>query len=707
MTQLGPKSRLSPFWNLAGLIQSFHSNKEWRHLSYWLQNLNPEQIEAVSHGKGPLLILAGAGSGKTTVLVSRTGRLIAEKHTTPERVCVLTFTNKAAHELKVRVAKKLGEPAKRVWAGTFHGFGLQFLKEHWKEADLPKRFGVIDASDTQAIVKDLLRDHKAYEKARLNVDTLMNKIGIIREKGRDIHEHDDSIESAAAVILAPKFVSRLRHLGVVDFEELLLRPLRMMKESSRIREKMQAKFDYVMVDEFQDTNATQMLLIDELTAKNRNIAVVGDDDQSIYGWRGAEIQNILGFPKRYKDCNVIRLERNYRSTSKILDMANAIIATNKNRHTKVLRASSGDKGEVPELFVFENEDTEVDQVVNELSNFNRQGYQWKDIAILYRSNSQGGLMEGGLRRSGIPYKLTGGTALFDRKEAKDTLAFIRSSVFPTEVSFRRIINLPARGIGEKTLEAIEENTNEKLAFHQKARIWAKENPLEKASQSIFDLFAFLENLKVQLVTAAESAEDVLNKELRYLGYREYVQQSYVNPNAVENRWLSVTIVGRILDGMFNRHGRNLETLDMFINCMELRDPVSEDENGHVNEVQMMTLHACKGLEFSLVFLLGLEEDLLPHARLGQNTDEERRLFYVGVTRAKKHLVLTRVRQRKRYGRQVDVSPSRFLLELNNTLYKELQNGRPLETGVRENMLADLYAKLNKQMADKAAAEKDS
>jgi DNA helicase-2/ATP-dependent DNA helicase PcrA len=673
-------------------------------LSYWYQNLNPEQQAAVAHSHGPLLILAGAGSGKTTVLVSRTGRLIDERLTKPEKICVLTFTNKAAQELKTRVAKKLGAGAERVWAGTFHGFGLQFLKEHWKEADLPKRFGVIDASDAQAIVKDLLRDHKTYEKERLNLDVLMSKIGYIRENGRE-NEHDDTIEGVASLVLAPKFVKRMRQLGVVDFEELLLRPLRMMQQNSRIREKMRERFDFVMVDEFQDTNSIQMKLIDELTSSHRNIAVVGDDDQSIYGWRGAEIQNILGFPKRYKDCEVIRLERNYRSTGKILDLANAIIASNKDRHTKVLKPSTGSAGDVPELFVFENEDEEVDQVTHELMNFHKQGYKWKDIAVLYRSNSQGGLMEGGLRRSGIPYKLTGGTALFDRKEAKDVLAFIRSCVFPTEVSFRRIVNLPARGVGEKTIEAIEQvSEGEKLLFHQKARIWAKSNPEEKAAASILQLFDFLDSLKTQLTTAALSAEDVLNGELRALGYREYVQQSYVNPNAIENRWLAVTLVGRILDGMFNRHGRGIETLDMFINCMELRDP--GDEGGEqADEVQMMTLHACKGLEFPLVFLLGLEEDLLPHARLGQNTDEERRLFYVGVTRAKKHLVLTRVKQRKRYGRHVPVAPSRFLLELNSALFNEMQNGRPMQAGAREAMLADLYAKLNLKIAARDAAEK--
>lgn len=667
-------------------------------MSYWLKNLNPEQQDAVSHNQGPLLILAGAGSGKTTVLVSRTGRLIAERLTTANRVCVLTFTNKAAQELKHRVAKKLGDAAGNVWAGTFHGFGLQFLKENWKEAELPKKFGVIDGGDALAILKDLMRDHTAYEKARLNLEALMAKISYLRERGRD-DTFDESIESAASIVLAPKFVKRLRHLGVVDFEELLLRPLRMMKESAALRQKMQARYDYVMVDEFQDTNSTQMLLIDELTAAHRNIAVVGDDDQSIYGWRGAEIQNILGFPHRYKECKVVRLERNYRSTGKILNLANAIIASNKTRHTKVLRPGLDDAGEAPELFVFENEDIEVDQVTRELMEFQKKGYRWRDMAILYRSNSQGGLMEGGLRRSQIPYKLTGGTALFDRKEAKDVLAFIRSSLHPTEVSFRRIINLPARGIGEKTLEAIEEGLDT-LAFHQKARVWAKTNPEEKAAQSIHDLFAFLEELKTQLVMSKDSAEDVLNNELRRLGYRDYVNQSYRDLKAADGRWLSVTILGRILDGMFGRHGRTTDTLEMFIDCMELRDPVPDSDEEGANEVQMMTLHACKGLEFPLVFLLGLEEDLLPHARLGQNTDEERRLFYVGVTRAKKHLVLTRVRSRKRYGQQQTVAPSRFLLELDPALYNEMTDGRPLVAGAREAMLANLFKKLDKQMSER-------
>jgi superfamily I DNA/RNA helicase len=668
-------------------------------MSYWLKGLNPEQGEAVLHNEGPLLILAGAGSGKTTVLVSRTGRLIAENITRADKICVLTFTNKAAHELKVRVAKKLGaQPASKVWAGTFHGFGLQFLKEHWQEAGLPRKFGVIDGNDALAIVKEIMRDHRAIEKEGLAVETLLNKISLLRQTGRE-SALDDTIESAMSITLWPKFVKRLAHLGVVDFDELLLRPMKMMTEDANISQKMQARYEYMMVDEFQDTNATQMLLIDQLTAVHRNLAVVGDDDQSIYGWRGAEVKNILQFPKRYKGSKVIRLERNYRSSTKILQLANSIIGNNKDRHGKILRPALNNEGQIPELFVYDDENIEVDQVVGELSAFNKQGYRWRDIAILYRSNAQGGLIEGGLRGTQIPYKLSGGTALFDRKEAKDALAFVRNSLYPTEVSLRRIINLPPRGIGEKTLDSIEE-VSKTLDFQQKALTWAKLNPEEKAAQSIHDVFIFLKELRTNLLESTQDAEEVLTSELRRLGYREYLNQAYRDPQVAEKRWLSVMIVGRILNGMFNRWGRTRETLEKFIDCMELRDPAEDSSEEQPDEVQLMTLHACKGLEFPLVILLGLEEDLLPHARLGQDVDEERRLFYVGVTRAQKHLILTRVKQRKRYGQLKPVAASRFLLEIDPALFQELEGGRPLAPADREAMVANFLKKLERKIAER-------
>lgn len=309
-------------------------------------------------------------------------------------------------------------------------------------------------------------------------------------------------------------------------------------------------------------------------------------------------------------------------------------------------------------------------------------------------------MEGGLRRAQIPYKLTGGTALFDRKEAKDILAFLRSSVYPSEVAFRRILNLPARGVGEKTLEDIEETGDASLEFFKKAKQWAQQNLGEKGGQGITELFEFLAQLKKTLVESPLSAEEILDQQFTALGYRNHVNNSYKNIQAADGRWLSVIILGRILDGMFKRHGRTMKVFELFVDSMELRDPGESEEDEVADEVQMMTLHACKGLEFPLVMLLGVEEELLPHARLGQNVDEERRLFYVGVTRAQKHLILSRVQQRKRYGRLQTVAPSRFLVELDKSLYSEVQGARPVDAEQKSQMLADLYKKLDQKRLEK-------
>ena len=316
----------------------------------WTDHLNPEQAEAAQHKDGPLLILAGAGSGKTTVLVSRTGHLIDRYKVNPSRICVLTFTNKAANELKSRVSHKIGKSAKKVWAGTFHGFGLQLLKTHHKEVDLPRSFGVIDQSDGTAILKELLTSHKAYEKERFSVERLQQKIDLLR-KTKNPNALDDTIESAMAEILTPKYERRLKQLAVVDFEGLLLEPLRLIQTNEKVREIIQSRFDYLMVDEFQDTNAIQMKLVDQLVQPHHNIAVVGDDDQSIYGWRGAEVENILNFPKRYQDCKVVRLERNYRSSSSILELANSVVTSNSIAMTKPYALEQIVKENSPKCFL--------------------------------------------------------------------------------------------------------------------------------------------------------------------------------------------------------------------------------------------------------------------------------------------------------------------------------------------------------------------
>ncbi|WP_413288232.1 ATP-dependent helicase [Bdellovibrio sp. HCB337] len=660
-------------------------------MSVWTKGLNPEQVKAVEHDFGPLLILAGAGSGKTTVLVSRTGRLIADKVAKADEICVLTFTNKAAKELKHRVSHKVGSQVKKgLWAGTFHSFGLQVLRRFHKQAGLSPYFGIVDQSDCTAIIKELMKDLKNSGKDKFDVDKLLNMINDQRtgmaKKTEAFDEYHEMVEA-----LTPKFNKRLELLGVVDFEGLLIKPLELFRNHPEALEKIQSAFTQVMVDEFQDTNRLQMELIHQIVKTHNNLTVVGDDDQSIYGWRGAEVKNILNFPKEFKSCEVIKLERNYRSSSEILAVANAAIAQNKNRHGKILRAEAAQNtGELPEVFVLEREEDECDFVVSEVQHFMRQGYTYKDFAVLYRSNTQGGLIESSLRRANIPYTITGGTSIFDRKEVKDVMAYLKQSLAPNEVSLRRIINTPPRGIGETSIEKLTEYSREhKLTFMEACQKWREAEVQEKTGESIDQLLNFCHSLPSQIldykVGSSPGAHFV--EILQEMGYRQFIYTATGDPNVAEKKWQVVEIVGRILDAYLGRRSYDIENIKSFVDAMMLRDDVNEEDSAQ-NKMQLMTLHASKGLEFPVVILAGLEEDLLPHKTLGSDIDEERRLFYVGVTRAKKRLVMSRCQQRKRHGVVRPVAPSRFLLEIAQKLYKEYPMGaRPVSGQEREDLVS--------------------
>jgi DNA helicase-2/ATP-dependent DNA helicase PcrA len=659
--------------------------------NFWTKGLNPEQVKAVEHNFGPLLILAGAGSGKTTVLVSRTGRIIAENIAKADEICVLTFTNKSAKELKHRVAAKVGPHVQKgLWAGTFHSFGLQILRRFHKQANLSPYFGIIDQSDCTAIVKDLLKDVKAPGKDKYDTDKLLTMINDARTgmakkvEGQD--EYHDMVE-----MLTPKFNKRLDLLGVVDFEALLIKPLELFKEFPETLEKIQNSFTQVMVDEFQDTNRLQMQLIHQIVKQHNNITVVGDDDQSIYGWRGAEVKNILNFPKEFKTCEVIKLERNYRSSSEILAVANAAIAQNKNRHGKVLRADTAqDTGTLPEVFVLEREEDECDFVVSEIQHFLRDGLTYKDFAVLYRSNTQGGLIESSLRRANIPYTITGGTSIFDRKEVKDVMAYLKHSLSPNEVSLRRIINVPPRGIGDSTIDKLTEfSQKNRIPFVEACQRWEEAEVAPKTGEALQDLLNFIHALPSHILDykVGSSPGQHFVDILQLMGYRQYLFNGAADPATADKRWVVVEIVGRILDAYLGKRGYDIESIKGFIDAMMLRDDVNE-EDAKADKVQLMTLHASKGLEFPVVILAGLEEDLLPHKTLGSDIDEERRLFYVGVTRAKKRLVMSRCQQRKRHGVVRPVAASRFLLEIAPKLYKEYPLGaRPVSGQARDDLVS--------------------
>lgn len=690
-------------------------------MSRWLQGLNPEQREAVLHTRGPLLILAGAGSGKTTVLVSRTGRLLDEERVKAAKVCVLTFTNKAARELKHRVAAKLGNGAKEIWTGTFHSFGLQWMRKHAKVLGLPASFGVIDSSDTEGIVRELLKEVKNHSKDAFKIDTLLELMSDWREEaailGRrpeSMGKNDGDEYEVMAAALLPRYQKKLSLLGVADFSELLVRPLLAVREHDKLKREFAGLFEYLMVDEFQDTNGIQLELVRELSSVSGNIAVVGDDDQSIYGWRGARVANILEFPKEFPGAKIVRLERNYRSSPAILELANTVISNNKERHGKILRSDPGaEVGERPELFSYESEESEVEETIARVREFFVKDITPREVAILYRSNGQGGMLEAELRREQIPYSMTGGQGFFDRKEVKDVLAYLRCSLSPNEVAFRRIVSTPPRGIGDVSIEKVAAwSESQGIRFHVAARKWKAIGLQEKAGAAFEQLFGILDHLPEKILKpgqglAGDSPGARLQTLLHEIGYREHIRSLHREGDAFEKRWLAIEVFSRVLDSYLARVEGEVgeKALMQFIDSMELRDAVDEGNGEEDQRIQLLTLHACKGLEFDAVCLIGCEEDLLPHRTLGSDIAEERRLFYVGITRARKHLVLSRAMNRKRFGRVQPVSISRFIQELPAGVLTRFDSGvRPLARAERTNKLGELMARMEARTAELARKE---
>jgi superfamily I DNA/RNA helicase len=663
--------------------------------SNWTNGLNPEQVQAVLHNQGPLLILAGAGSGKTTVLVSRAGRLISEKIVPAQNMTVLTFTNKAARELKTRVGKKIGDTAREIWTGTFHGFGLQILKTFPKEAGLDTHFGILDSSDSSSLIREILKETKSGAKAAFDPDRLLNIINAKRSK-QAYAKVEDEYEDMAEV-LKEKYEKKLRLLNVVDFESLLLLPLQLMRENEEARTRIQRRAHFLMVDEFQDTNFVQMEWIRLMLGVDQNIAVVGDDDQSIYGWRGAVIANILDFPKEFKKCKTIELNRNYRSNAPILNLANQAIQFNEKRHGKVLKSQREFKRkDLPEVFVFENEHDEAQGIVREIQDQIRLGKKPGEIAVLYRSNSQGAFIEGELRKNRIQYEITGGTSIFERKEAKDTITYLEQSLRSHDLGLKRILNIPSRGLGDVALEKLVDfSKNHGQPMKKTLQEVVSVGLQPQAVEGVQSFLEALKNLPDNILSATHEVGSVTQAWKKYfeeIGYYQYLQKEATKLETAQSRWIRVEIVGRILENHLLQNGFSKESLREFLEKIILRND-DKDEEDRSHSVQLMTLHASKGLEFPVVILAGLEEDLLPHKTLGGHIEEERRLFYVGVTRAQELLMMTRCRMRQRYGQLRPVSPSRFLVQLDASLYLEHEHGvRPWKAEERANMVAAFLKK---------------
>ena len=636
-------------------------------------DLNPPQREAVHTLTGPLLVLAGAGTGKTRVVTYRIAELI--KHgARPDRILAVTFTNKAAAEMQERAAGLLGKRKKgqaKPEISTFHSLCVRILRRHITHLGYPAQFAIYDRGDQEAVARAALRDIKVPN-AVLRPGDLIQIIS--RWKTASVRPPQaaaiaQSDKEHLAAMAYRRYQKALKLAGAVDFDDLLLCTEELFGGSPDALAAETGRFSHLLVDEYQDTNGAQYRIIKALAVGHRNLCVVGDDDQSIYGWRGAEVTHILRFKRDWPDAKVVRLEANYRSTGAILTMANRLIVHNKLRHDKILKAFRED-GEPPRILQYPDETTEANQVVEEInSQIFRRIAQPRDFAILFRTNEQPRAFEQELRRAKLPYTLIGGMSFYDRKEVRDILAYLRVLAHPRdEVSLLRIINTPARGIGQRAVEHLLAQ-----AVSQSKPIWevlpeaAQHGELPPAAvEAVGKFVKLIEHYRGRV--KREPLVDVVSDLIHKVNYQEEINRQYKEPADQTARWNSVEEVVNSLASYQQRAEK--PTLAGFLEDTALagRDDQQDKETQLArNAIVLMTLHSAKGLEFPQVYLVGMEEGLLPHHRSvaaeGAAIDEERRLCYVGVTRAQDKLTLTLALHRNKWGKPRPTVPSRFLFEL--------------------------------------------
>ena len=629
-----------------------------------LDKLNERQKEAVLATEGPVLVLAGAGSGKTTVLVNRIAYMISEKHIRPWNILAITFTNKAAREMKDRIERLLGDTAKGMWIGTFHSVCVRILRSCIDLLGYSRDFVSYDTADTKTVMKECLRELDIDEKS-FPVRNVLSIISNAKNDLMDAATFENVYKSDYRMSIIAKiyyrYQTKLRKNNAVDFDDIILNTVKILSENPDVLSKYQDKFQYILVDEYQDTNNSQYLLINLLAQANRNLCVVGDDDQSIYKFRGANIGNILNFEDDYSDVQKITLDQNYRSTQNILDAANSVISNNKGRMGKSLWTSNGDGNKV---FVYTgtNEYDEARYIARQIKkHFDEQG-SFSDCAILYRTNAQSRVIEEMLMRESVPYKVLSGLRFYDRKEIKDIIAYLRVVYNPNDdVSLARIINEPKRKIGNATLEKARNIAREKETSLYDVISHADDYPEFKTA--IKKLLGFSEIIQ-SLIKLKDTVtiEDLTGRILNDTGYMPalVMEDTTESKTRIENLGEFISVITE-----FEKNEETGNTLGEFLENISLVSDIDGyDENE--DSAVLMTIHSAKGLEFPIVFLSGLEEGLFPGMRSMESDDdieEERRLCYVAITRAKEQLYITKTISRTIHGKTMPTTASRFFKEI--------------------------------------------
>jgi len=684
--------------------------------------LNPSQRQAVEHDLGPMLVLAGAGSGKTRVVTERIARLL-ERGVSPRSILAMTFTNKAAAEMHERVAKLVGSKvAKDLKVCTFHRFGLDTLGQETRALGLRgTKFAIFDQADATATVREILREIRSGKNydigailARISAaknDFLEPEAWLEKQRNsRGVDEYDE-----ISMLVYPRYLAQLRAFQAFDFDDLICELVRLWRRRPDVLEKYRMRYRYLIVDEYQDTNHAQLELVRLLAGSHKNVVVVGDDDQSIYSWRGADVKNILDFEEHFGGARVVKLEHNYRSRKPVLDVANAVLQkTTGKRHKKVLVPTRG-AGPIVSVVVAADPEVEASFVGAEAQRLiEKEGIRPRDIAVLYRSNLQAQPIEGALKERGIPLRMLGGQQFFERKEVKDLIAYLKVVLDPLdEMALRRIVNYPARGIGEAAFG--------KITAHATAHdmtLWAvvqrahavRELPAA-ALEGCRQLVRIVEGGRVAFEQNMPSAE-VAMKLCEAVGLKADIMAASANPQVAARRWGNVEGLLKVFTRRDEQGKGDREHFTEFLRLLALR--TDEEEEEATDKVTLTTMHGAKGLEFPYVFVIGVEEGFCPHSRTtteratdfvfgdgdaAVSLEEERRLFYVAVTRAKEKLYMSRCKARGQRGKLVPRTPSRYLLEIPTELYEEREENTPVAPGLEKTragaagVLAALKAQL--------------